>query len=76
MKNKIYLVEQIWIDWTESKVEKALGYDIIGYVVGEEGKECYESLGRDYDVNDCWAIKGILPEYRVTELKRQSCMTD
>ena len=53
-----------------------ISYDIIGYVVGEEGKECYESLGRDYDVNDCWAIKGTLPEYRLTELKRQLCLTD
>ena len=31
MKNKIYLVEQIWSDSMENKVEKALGYDIIGY---------------------------------------------
>ena len=76
MKNKIYLVEQIWSDSMENKVEKALGYEIIGYVVGEEGKECYESLGRDYDVNDCWALKGTLPEYRLTELKRQLCLTD
>lgn len=66
---EVYIIKQIWVDWLENRSENAVGYDIIGYVTSKQAAEEFCDKGRDYDVNDCWAVKGTMPQYTYTLLK-------
>lgn len=59
----IYLIKEIWIDPFENKSCNAYGYETIGYVNTFEEAEEWLYKGRDFDVNDCWAIKQRIPQY-------------
>lgn len=63
----IYIIKQIWVSPLENKTREALGYSEIGYVESIDQAEQFCAEGRDYDVNDCWAIQGKLPEYIYVE---------
>ena len=68
---QIYLIEKLWISEIAHKDHEAYGYEIIGYLEKEEEIPYYiNSSTRIYDVNDCWAIKDRLPEYRVYILNK------
>ena len=63
---QIYLIEKLWISDIAHKDHEAYGYEIIGYLEKAEEIPYYiNSATRIYDVNDCWAIKSALPEYRI-----------
>ena len=63
---QIFLIEKIWISDIAHTESDAYGYEIIGYLEKAEEIPYYiNSATRIYDVNDCWAIKSVLPEYRV-----------
>lgn len=63
---QIYLIEKLWISEIAHKDHEAYGYEIIGYLEKAEEIPYYiNSATRIYDVNDCWAIKSVIPEYRV-----------
>ena len=63
---QIFLIEKIWISDIAHTESDAYGYEIIGAVeTTEEWKYYINSAMKLYDVNDCWAIKSALPEYRV-----------
>ena len=63
---QIYLIEKIWISDIAHKESEAYGYEIIGAVETTEECQYYvNSAMKLYDVNDCWAIKSVLPEYRI-----------
>lgn len=66
----IYIIQKIWVDPFENKEYNAIGYTIIGYVTTKEEAEEWGERGRDYDVNDCWAIKGTVPEYKYITIQR------
>lgn len=72
---KRYIIFQIWVSPLENKVRDAVGYNIVGYTeTGDEAEE-FCNQGRDYDVNDCWAIQGSKPEFIYQEVKliREIC---
>ena len=63
---QIYLIEKIWISDIAHTESEAYGYEIIGAVETTEECQYYvNSAMKLYDVNDCWAIKSALPEYRI-----------
>lgn len=63
---QIFLIEKIWISDIAHTESEAYGYEIIGAVETIEESQYYiNSAMKLYDVNDCWAIKSVLPEYRV-----------
>ena len=63
---QIYLIEKIWISDIAHTESEAYGYEIIGAVETTEECQYYvNSAMKLYDVNDCWAIKSVLPEYRI-----------
>ena len=63
---QIYLIEKIWISDIAHTESDAYGYEIIGAVETTEECQYYvNSAMKLYDVNDCWAIKSALPEYRI-----------
>lgn len=63
---QIYLIEKIWISDIAHTESEAYGYEIIGAVETTEEWQYYvNSAMKLYDVNDCWAIKSVLPEYRI-----------
>lgn len=66
---KIYLIEQIWIDPMENKVDSAVGYEAFGWVSTQKEAEERCSKGRSYTKLDCWAINKSLPEFKWRELK-------
>lgn len=68
---QIYLIEKLWISEIAHKDHEVYGYEIIGYLEKAEEIPYYiNSATRIYDVNDCWAIKDRLPEYRVHILNK------
>lgn len=63
---QIFLIEKIWISDIAHTESEAYGYEIIGAVETTEECQYYvNSAMKLYDVNDCWAIKSALPEYRI-----------
>lgn len=64
-----YIIEKIWLDPFENSSSNAVGYDVIGFVETPDEAEEVCAEGRDYDVNDCWAIRGKMPEYRYKVVK-------
>ena len=63
---QIYLIEKIWISDIAHTESEAYGYEIIGAVETTEECQYYvNSAMKLYDVNDCWAIKSVLPEYKI-----------
>ena len=36
MDNSLWLIEKMWIDDMENRIENALGYNIVGYVMTKE----------------------------------------
>ena len=63
---QIYLIEKIWISDIAHTESEAYGYEIIGAVETMEECQYYvNSAMKLYDVNDCWVIKSVLPEYRI-----------
>ena len=63
---QIYLIEKLWISDIAHKDHEAYGYEIIGAVETTEECQYYvNSAMKLYDVNDCWAIKSVLPEYKI-----------
>lgn len=63
---QIFLIEKIWISDIAHTESEAYGYEIIGAVETTEEWQYYvNSAMKLYDVNDCWAIKSALPEYRI-----------
>ena len=63
---QIYLIEKLWISEIAHKDHEVYGYEIIGAVETTEECQYYvNSAMKLYDVNDCWAIKSVLPEYRI-----------
>lgn len=63
---QIYLIEKLWISDIAHTESEAYGYEIIGAVETTEECQYYvNSAMKLYDVNDCWAIKSVLPEYRI-----------
>ena len=63
---QIFLIEKIWISDIAHTESDAYGYEIIGAVETTEECQYYvNSAMKLYDVNDCWAIKSVLPEYRI-----------
>ncbi len=63
---QIYLIEKLWISDIAHTESDAYGYEIIGAVETTEEWQYYvNSAMKLYDVNDCWAIKSALPEYRI-----------
>ncbi len=63
---QIFLIEKIWISDIAHTESEAYGYEIIGAVETIEESQYYiNSAMKLYDVNDCWAIKSALPEYRI-----------
>ena len=63
---QIFLIEKIWISDIAHTESEAYGYEIIGAVETTEECQYYvNSAMKLYDVNDCWAIKSVLPEYRI-----------
>ena len=71
---QIYLIEKLWISDIAHTESDAYGYEIIGAVeTMEESRYYINSAMKLYDVNDCWAIKSALSEYRiVTEKKKKN----
>ena len=63
--NNIYLIKKLWIDCFQVKEDKTYGYEIVGYVKTIEEVENYidQNTTKDFDVNDCWSIKGLVPEF-------------
>lgn len=68
----IYLIEKIWCDYLENSVHRAVGYDVIGYVLSEEEAKTFCEKGRMLTSKDCWAIMGLEPEYRYKEVSQLS----
>jgi len=66
---KRYIILQIWISPLENKVRDAVGYNIVGYTETMDEAEDFCNQGKDYDVNDCWAIQGSKPEFIFQEVK-------
>ena len=63
---QIFLIEKIWISDIAHTESDAYGYEIIGAVETTEECQYYvNSAMKLCDVNDCWAIKSVLPEYRI-----------
>lgn len=63
---QIFLIEKIWISDIAHTESEAYGYEIIGAVETTEECQYYvNSAMKLYDVNDCWAIKSVLPEYKI-----------
>ena len=63
---QIFLIEKIWISDIAHTESEAYGYEIIGAVETTEEWQYYvNSAMKLYDVNDCWAIKSVLPEDRI-----------
>jgi hypothetical protein len=60
---ELFLVKELMIDWDARKEEDALRYEVIGYTTSREEAEAICRLGKIYDVNECWAIKGTMPQY-------------
>lgn len=61
--NKKYLIKRIWVDPMENRTDQAVGYNIVGFVETKEAAEEIYNQGRDFTVNDCWAIRGDMPEF-------------
>lgn len=60
----MYLIEKIWIDSLENSYERAVGYNVIGYVETLEEAESIVKNGSTYTKSNCWAISKEMPQYR------------
>ena len=71
MEKEIYLIEKIWVDNMENHEHCALGYNVLGYLVGENKTIDFCNKGKTYTRKDCWAIwqKEGLPEFRFSKLE-------
>lgn len=58
-----YLIKRIWINPMEDRSDLAVGYSVVGFVEDLESATEIYNQGRDFTVNDCWAIKGDMPEF-------------
>lgn len=66
VNHDVYLIQRLWVDCLQIKESKTFGYETIGFVYTQEEAEKYidAHATKDFDVNDCWAIKGTIPEYK------------
>jgi hypothetical protein len=64
-----YIIKQLWISPLENKVKDAVGYNIVGFTENPEDAEDICNAGNTYDVNDCWAIQGKMPEFIYESVK-------
>ncbi len=71
MVKPIYLIEKIWFDNMENHNHTALGYNVLGYIIGEDKALDFCNKGKNYTRKDCWAIwqKEGLPEFRAKKLE-------
>lgn len=67
---EIYLIRELILDWDARREEDAVRYEIIGHTTSRDQAEAICRLGKTYDVNDCWAIKGTRSQYTVVISKK------
>lgn len=67
MTKQVFLIEQLWTDYLENSVERALGYTPIGIARSEE---IAKKLIADAGVveQQCWAMHGPMPKLRYKAL--------
>lgn len=64
-----YLIEKIDINPMENYPQRAVWYDVIGYVESEEQAKGICNTGRMFTRKDCWAIYKDLPEFKYTPIQ-------
>lgn len=72
MNEEIYMIKEVHLEWEARREKDAIKHVVIGYIKGLEEAQNFIDNGIEYDVNDCWAIKGTLPQYSKTLLKNLS----
>lgn len=65
MDKRLYVIEELWIDPMENTIHSAVGYNIIGYIIGEENAKEFVDNGKIYNSADCWATYNT-NQYRYT----------
>ncbi len=65
LNKEIYLIKRLWVDCFQTKEDKTFGYEIVGYTTSKTEAEEFIDLNteKDYTVDDCWSIKGTMPEF-------------
>jgi hypothetical protein len=68
---EVYVIKRLWVDCFQTLEHKTYGYETIGYHLTYTEAEMWidNQEQKDYTVNDCWSIKGTIPEYKIEKVE-------
>jgi len=63
---RIYIIKEVWLDWTENRSFNAMGYNSIGFTDDDALVERIKIQSPIIDKSRCWAMDRDMPRFIAT----------